>query len=99
MHSRRDSRYRLNGPMDDVAANIRADQQEAPDPNPTLRCDGCDRAHPAKHYVEYGRASADPNKPLLCSLCNAGITPESAEDRIERRKAGNADVREWVDDE
>lgn len=95
MIDRRDSRYRAGGPMDDVAQNIRNEQRHhGIDKNPSLECAGCGETHNWKHFKNHGQASADPDKPLLCSVCNAGLTGVKSD---EQRREDNRQLEEFAD--
>lgn len=97
MHHHTDRRYREGGLYDDVAQNILNDQRPAPDPNPSMDCTGCGETYNWKHFKNHGQASADPDEPLLCAVCNSGIGQPSVK-TVEERREANHDLTEFAGD-
>lgn len=80
--------------MDDVAENIRNEQQAdaMPDPDPKIPCQGCDREYRVSYFDRFGQINGDPDVPRLCPQCLK--EPVGTKTDEERRKA-NQSLRDF----
>jgi len=82
--------------FDDVAENIMNDQRPAPDPNPTIDCEGeqCDASTPADS-ADGWLLHADPEIPVLCPDCVAA-TPAHRRTPTDARRERNRTLEEYA---
>lgn len=82
-------------PHDDVAHNILNEQRGhgRPSVNMPMECQGCGESYSVKHFKEHGQASADPDEPVLCAVCNAGLASTKS---VEERQENNRELADFA---